>query len=197
MNVQVKSSSGITLVPIESKLMDDREIFVEGEIDISCACGFMKKVMLLNQENSRKPIWVLVNAHGDDVQSGLLMYDVIQTSKAPVKIFCTGKAYSMAAILFAGGNHGRYMLPHAELMLNDPVSGEQIFGFGKSMPDPSNPDNRQETKRKLVRILAKHTGKSESEVEKAVGCEHYFDPKESIAFGLCDEIAGLEKIWEG
>lgn len=194
MNVQVKSSNGITLVPIESRLMAGRKIFIEGEIDAEKACEFVKEMMLLNAEDPQKPIDVLINSPGGEINSGMLMYDVIQTSKAPVRTFCVGRAYSMGAVLFACGNHGRYMLPHGELMLHEPLLGNRIGGNSSSIKSIS--DSLLETKRKINQILSKHTGKSEEEVEKATCFEHYFSPEESIEFGLCDQIIEFDKIME-
>ena len=195
MNVQVKSSNGITLVPIESSLMASRKIFIEGEINTDTACEFVKKVMLLNNEDSKKPIDVLINSPGGEINSGMLMYDVIQASKAPIRMFCIGRAYSMGAVLFACGNHGRYILPHGELMIHEPLLGNRIGGNSSSIKSIS--DSLLETKKKMNQILAKHTGKTEEEVEKATGFDHYFDPKESVEFGLSDEIVGFDRIVEG
>ena len=195
MNVQVKSSNGITLVPVDSKLMANRKIFIEGEIDAEKACEFVKEVMLLNGEASQSPIDVLINSPGGEINSGMLMYDVIQASKAPIRMFCIGRAYSMGAVLFACGNHGRYMLPHGELMIHEPLLGNRVGGNSSSIKSIS--DSLLETKRKMNQILAKHTGKSEEEVEKATGFDHYFSPEESVEFGLCDQIVGFDKIMEG
>ena len=195
MNVQVKSSNGITLVPVDSKLMANRKIFIEGEIDAEKACEFVKEVMLLNGEDSQSPIDVLINSPGGEINSGMLMYDVIQASKAPIRMFCIGRAYSMGAVLFACGNHGRYMLPHGELMIHEPLLGNRVGGNSSSIKSIS--DSLLETKRKMNQILAKHTGKSEEEVEKATSFDHYFSPEESVEFGLCDQIVGFDKIMEG
>ncbi len=194
MNVQVKSSNGIALVPIESRLMANRKIFIEGEIDADTACDFVKKVMLLNSEDSQKPIDVLINSPGGEINSGMLMYDVIQASKAPIRLFCIGKAYSMGAVLFACGNHGRYMLPHGELMIHEPFLGGRVGGNSSSIKSIS--DSLLETKKKMNKILAKHTGKSEKAIEKASNHDHYFSPEESVAFGLCDEIIDFSRIME-
>ena len=138
MNVQVNSSNGITLVPVESRLMAERKIFIEGEINAGIACEFVKEVLLLNGEDVQRPIDVLINSPGGEINSGLLMYDVIQASRAPIRMFCMGKAYSMAAILFACGNHGRYILPHGELMLHEPLLGNCVGGNSSSMRSISN-----------------------------------------------------------
>ena len=92
MNIQVKSSNGITLVPIDSHLMSKRKIFIEGEIKSETACEFVKKVILLNSEDRQKYIDVLINSPGGEINSGMLMYDVIQSSIAPIRMFCIGKA---------------------------------------------------------------------------------------------------------
>lgn len=194
MDIQVKSSNGITLVPIESQLMSNRKIFIEGEIDTNSACEFIKKVMYLNHESAQKPIDVLINTHGGEINSGLLIYDVIQSSCAPIRMFCIGKAYSMGAVLFACGNHGRYMLPHAELMIHEPLLGNRVGGNSSSIKSIS--DSLLETKEKLNQILAKHTGKSKKEIEQATSYDHFFSPEESISFGLCDKIIDFDKVVE-
>lgn len=194
MNIQVKSSNGITLVPIDSRLMAKRKIFIEGEIDAEKACEFVKEVMLLNADDPKSPIDVLINSPGGEINSGMLMYDVIQASKAPIRMFCIGRAYSMGAVLFASGNHGRYILPHGELMIHEPLLGNRVNGNSSSIKSIS--DSLLETKKKMNRILAKHTGKSEQEVEEATGFDHYFSPEESIEFGLCDQIVEFDKIME-
>ncbi len=195
MNVLIKSSNGITQVSADSKLLSQRKVFIEGEISPETACEFIKKIMVLNEEDSAKPIDVLINSPGGEINSGMLMYDVIQASKAPIRMFCIGRAYSMGAVLFAGGNHGRYMLPHSELMIHEPLLGTRVGGNSSSIKSIS--DSLWETKKKLNRILAKHTGKSEEEVEKASSYDHYFSPEESKDFGLCDGIVDFNMIMEG
>lgn len=194
MYVQVKSSNGITLVPAGTRLMAARKLFIEREISPETACEFVKKVLLLNKEDAKKPIDVLINSPGGEINSGMLMYDVIQASKAPIRMFCIGRAYSMSAVLFACGNHGRYMLPHSELMLHEPLLGNCVGGNSSSIKSIS--DSLVETRRKLNQLLAKHTGKTEEEVERETGFDHYFSPEESVEFGLCDEIVGFDKIME-
>ncbi len=194
MDVQIKSSSGIMLVPVESCLMSERNIFIEGEINSDSACEFVKKVMYLNGESTVKPINVLINSNGGEINAGMLMYDVIQASKAPIRMFCVGHAYSMGAVLLASGSHGRYILPHAELMLHEPLLGNRVGGNSSSIKSIS--DSLMESKRKMNQILAKHTGKTEEEVEAATSYDHYLTPEESVEFGLCDEIVGFDRIMD-
>lgn len=195
MNIEVKSAHGISLIPVETRLMTSRKIFIEGEINAEVACNFVKQIMLLNKEDSEAPIDVLINSPGGEINAGLLMYDVIQSSKAPIRMFCIGRAYSMGAVLFACGQHGRYMLPHGELMLHEPLLGSQVGGNSSTIQSIS--ESLLETKKKLNEILAKHTGRPIEELEKATSYDHYFSAQESIDFGLCDEIVDFSKIMEG
>lgn len=195
MNILVKSSNGITQVSADSKLLSQRKVFVEGEINAETACEFVKKIMLLNAEDSNKPIDVLINSPGGCINSGMLMYDVIQASKAPIRTYCIGRAYSMGATLLACGNHGRYILPHGEVMIHEPLLGNRVGGNSSSIKSIS--ESLLETKRKMNQILAKHTGQSEQAVEEATSFDHYFDPEESLKFGLVDEIVDFGKLMEG
>lgn len=194
MNVLVKSSSGITQVSADSKLLSQRKVFIEGEISSESACEFIKKILILNEEDTDKPIDVLINSPGGEINSGMAIYDVIQASKAPIRMFCIGRAYSMGAVLFSSGNHGRYMLPHSELMLHEPLLGNRVSGNSSSIQSIS--ESLLETKRRMNQILARHTRKSEEEVEKATSYDHYYSPEESREFGLCDEIVDFNKIME-
>ena len=87
------------------------------------------------------------------------------------------------------------MLPHSELMLHEPLLGSGVRGNASSIRSIS--DSLMDTKKKMNQILAKHTGKTMEEIEKATRFDHYFSPEESIEFGLADEIVGLNKIMEG
>lgn len=195
MNIQVKSSNGITLVPAESRLLSDRKIFIEGEINEKTALEFLKQMMILVKEDKNLPIDVLINSPGGKINSGLMMYDVIQSCEAPVRMFCIGGAYSMAAVLFASGKHGRFMLPNSELMLHEPLISNGVSGNASSIQSIS--ESLLATREKMNGILAKHTGKTVEEIEEATRFDHYYSAEESIAFGLADEIAGFEKIMEG
>lgn len=194
MNILVKSSNGITQVSADSKLLSQRKVFVEGEINAETACEFVKKIMLLNAEDSNKPIDVLINSPGGCINSGMLMYDVIQASKAPIHTWCIGRAYSMGAILLCCSNHGRYILPHGEVMIHEPLLGNRVGGNSSSIKSIS--ESLLETKRKMNQILAKHTGQSEQTVEESTSFDHYFDPEESRKFGLVDEIVDFAKLME-
>lgn len=194
MNILIKSSNGITQVSADSKLMSQRKVFIEGEINAETACDFLKKIMILNAEDSNRPIDILINTPGGCINSGMLIYDVIQASKAPVRTFCIGRAYSMGAVLLSCGNHGRYILPHGEVMIHEPLLGDRVGGNSSSIKSIS--ESLLETKHKMNMILAKHIGQSEETVEEATSYNHYFSPEESLEFGLVDEIVDFGKIME-
>lgn len=195
MNVLMKSCNGLSLIPVESNLLAQRKVFVEGTISSEMACEFARQILFLNQEDQSAPIDAIINSTGGEINAGLFMYDVLQASKAPIRIICAGRAYSMAAVLFASGNHGRYMLPHAELMLHEPLLGSRIDGNSSSLKSIS--DSLLEAKNKLNQILAHHCGKSMEEIECATSYDHYFTAEEAIAFGLCDRVIEFSYLMEG
>jgi len=106
-----------------------------------------------------------------------------------------GRAYSMAAVLLAAGRHGRYILPNSEVMIHQPLLGSPVTGNCSSIKSVSDKMNKE--KKKMNRLLAKHTGKTEKQIEKATGYDHFFDADEAVAFGLCDGIIGFDEIMEG
>lgn len=196
MNVEVRSSNGITVMPVETRLLStNRSIFLEGEINNDSALEFVKQLMLLISEDASKPINVLINSPGGEINSGMLIYDAIHSSIAPIRLFCLGRAYSMAALIFLSGTNGRYMLKNSELMLHEPLLSGRIGGNTTSIKEIS--DSLIKTRDKLNKIISTHSGKSIKEVEKATDHDHFYTAEESIEFGLCDEIVDFSKIMEG
>ena len=194
MYIQKKSSNGIILVPLDTSLMAERKVFIEGEINQETADNFVKKLIFLSLDEPHKPIDVIIDSPGGEVNPGMLMYDCIQSCKTAIRLYCMGKAYSMAALIFACGNHGRYILPHSELMLHEPLLGSKVSGNASSIRSIS--DSLMETRQRMNHLLAKHTGKSEKELEEATSYDHYFSAQESIDFGLADKVIGFEKLLE-
>ena len=195
MHIQIKSSRGVELIPDETIFLTERKIFIEGEINQIVACQFMRKVMYLNNDDHKSPITVFINTQGGEINAGMLIYDVIQSSIAPLKLVCISQAYSMGAVIFAGGKNGRCMLPNSELMIHEPLLGSRIGGNSSSIKSISEILN--ETKNKLTAILSKHTGQKISVIEEAIRYDHYFTPEEAISFGLCDEITDFGNIIKG
>ncbi len=191
--IQTKSSSGITLVPIESRFLSQRKIFLEGEVNGESANRFLKEVLYLNSEDSEAPIDLLLNSPGGEVRAGLQIYDCIQGSSAPIRIFCVGQACSMAALLLACGRHGRrYLLPHAEVMIHEPRLQGNLGGSASSLRSIS--ENMADTRRKMELLLSRHTGKTVEEIAAATAYDHFMTPEEAVAFGLGDEVVGFERL---
>ena len=171
-------------------MADQRKIFIEGEINADKALEFIKQLLCLGDE-SDKPVNALINTPGGEINSGLLMYDAIVGSRTPVRMICTGRAYSMGAVLFACAKE-RYMLPNSELMIHQPLLGGKVSGNASSIRSIS--DSLLETKTKMNRILAKHTGKTEEEIDQATSFDYYFTPEEAVEFGLADRIISFSEI---
>ncbi len=192
MQVQVKSAGGISLIPMETRHLSKRRIFIQGEITMEKACDFADKVLLLNDESETQCIDVFITSPGGEIQAGMLMYDVIQSSEAPIRMFCRGAAYSMAAVLFACGRHGRYMLPNSELMLHEPLLGNAVRGNASSIRIMS--EELLEVSGRLNQLLSQHTGRSLSEIEEACSYDHFFTAPQSVDFGLADGVVGYMQM---
>ena len=186
----IKTSSGIIQVSMETKHLSRRLVSVRGEITEEAAIDFTDQILDLNME-SDEPITILINSHGGEINSGLLMLDAIVGSKAPVRTVCRGKAYSMAAVLFASAKE-RLMLPNSELMLHQPLMGGRISGNASSIKSIS--DSLLETKARLNQLIASFTGKTEEEIDQASDFDHYFSPKEAVEFNLCDRIISFAEL---
>ena len=192
MQIQVKSSHGITLVPLETKLLDERKVFIEGVITQESACEFTKKIMYLNAIDPDSPIECFISSTGGEIPSGLQMYDVLQSSHAPIRTYCLGEAYSMGAVLFASGVHGRYILPHSEVMIHEAMIDSSLSGKASSVRIAA--ENLLASQNLINSILAKHTGKTLAEVGQAASYDHFFTADECIAFGLADKIISFAEI---
>lgn len=187
MNTIIKSSNGISLAPIESRLLSDRKLFIEGEITAASACEFVRAIMLLIKEDAGKPIDIYINSPGGEVNAGLLIYDTLKGVKTEINLHCIGMAASMAAIILAGGKKGhRFILRHSRTMIHEPLISGGVGGSATSIKRTA--ESIMETKRISVELLASDTGKTRKEVEAAISFDNYMNAEESIAFGLCDTI---------
>ena len=195
MHTQIKTANGIALIPLETRHLAKRRILVKGKIDMEAACEFADKIMLLNDESREEPIDVFITSGGGEIRAGMMMYDVVQSSPAPVRMFCRGVAHSMAAVLFASGRHGRYLLPNSELMLHEPLLGNAVRGNVTSIRTIS--DELMQVNAQMNELLAKHTGKTLDEIEKATSYDHFFTAEESVEFGLADAVINFEQMMGG
>lgn len=187
MNTIIKSSNGITLVPVESRLLTDRKVFIEGEINAASACDFVKCLMLLIKEDAGKPIDVYINPPGGEVVSGMLILDALKGLKTEVNLHCVGMAASMAAILLSAGEKGhRFVSPHAKIMIHEPLIAGGVGGSASSIKRTA--ESILETKAMTVELLAKSTGRTKEEIEVAISYDNYMNAEECIEFGIADRV---------
>ena len=191
-NVIHRSSSGLNIIPLETVNFDKRIVEIHGEITQASAFEFALSLQHLNSVSETEPITVLINSPGGSIDAGLLMYDAIQTSPAPIRLVVLGAAYSMAAVVFASGKAGRYMLPNSKLMLHEPLLGCPIDGNTSSIKTIS--DDLLATRDKINTILAKHTGKTKAEIEAVTKHDQYFTAEESVKFGMADKVITFSEL---
>lgn len=181
-----ESSEGKRELSLMTKHFTNRRVFLQGEINAESVNDLVIQLLYLEKE-SQEPIYLYINSGGGEVNAGLLLYDVIQGMKAPIYMYCTGMAASMAAVILAGGQKGRrFILPHSKTMIHEPLIGGGVGGSATSIRNIS--ENILKTKAILNGILAKHTGKTLEEIDEATSSDHYMDAEESLAFGICDAI---------
>lgn len=181
-----ESAQGVREVSVQTRLLTQRNIFLNGEINADTANSILMQLLFLEAE-SQDPINLYINSPGGEVTSGLLIYDVIQATSVPVNMYCTGIAASMAAVILAGGQKGRrFILPHSKTMIHEPLISNGVGGSATSIKSIS--DSILETRDITNGILAAHTGKTIEEINEITTHDHYMNAKETVEFGLCDEV---------
>ena len=194
-NIIQRTASGLNVIPLETVNFDKRIVNIHGTVTQDSAFEFALSLHHLNSISKTEPITVLVNSPGGSIDAGLLMYDAIQESPAPVRLVVLGAAYSMAAVIFASGKAGRYILPNSKLMLHEPLLGCPIDGNTSSIKTIS--DDLLATRDKINAILAKHTGKKKTEIEEVTKHDHYFTAEESVKFGMADKVITFSEFVKG
>jgi ATP-dependent Clp protease, protease subunit len=166
-------------------LLENRVIFLQGEIFDGNANELVMKLLYLQSENRRKDIHFYINSPGGSVTSTLAIYDTMQMISPPVATYCVGLAASGGAVLLAGGAKGkRFALQHAKVMIHQPHGG-----VGGQVSDIEIQANEIiKTRHALNEILANHTGRSHDEIAKACDRDYYMTALEAKAFGIVDDI---------
>ena len=173
---------------IYSRLLKERLIFVVGPVDDYMANIVVAQMLFLESENPEKDIALYINSPGGVVSSGLAIYDTMQFIKPDVSTICIGQAASMGAVLLAGGAAGkRYCLPHARIMIHQPLGGFQ----GQAADMEIHAKEMLETRDRLNHILARHTGQSVERIKQATDRDRFMDWNEAVRYGLIDRV--LEK----
>lgn len=185
--VERESVNGIQEVSLYTNAFSNRKLFLFGPIDEKTVYSFTAQMLYL-MEDEQSPIDIYINSPGGEVNSGLAIYDLIQSCKAPINMYCIGMAASMGALIFAGGKKGhRFMLPHSKVMIHEPLIPNGVGGSASSIK--STADSILQTRELLNGILAKHTGKTLEEINKATDHDNFMTANEAIEFGLCDKVA--------
>jgi len=180
-----QSTRGERSFDIFSRLLRERIIFVNGEVEDQMAALICAQLLFLESENPGKEISLYINSPGGVVTAGLAIYDTMQFIKSPVSTLCMGTAYSMGSFLLAGGAPGRRMaLPNASILVHQPSGGAQ----GKVTDVLIHAEESRKVKARINRIYAKHCGRTIEEVEHTLDRDRYMSPEEARDWGLIDSI---------
>lgn len=180
-----ETSEGFSRCAIQDEMFQRREIECVGEITEESVYSLILQLRYLASENPDAAITMFINSPGGSVTSGLALYDVMQAIRCPVRTVCTGIAASMAALLFISGS-SREMLPHARVMVHDPLIPGGIGGTALKI-DALAKDLMQ-VRETTAAIIAAHTGRSLDEVYAKTATDSYFNAGEAVAWGLADRI---------
>jgi ATP-dependent Clp protease protease subunit len=182
-----KTHSGSSLTPLETACFEEGFLFIEGEITEATATAFIQNGILLAAKG--KPITVILNTNGGDLQAGMNLYDFL--TALPDVTTVALKAYSMGAVLFAAGGR-RVMLPHSQLMTHGPLISGGVSGSCSSVEAAASVLKAK--KAQMAKLLARHTGKTVKELNRILSKDTYFNAEEASAFGLCDTVTTWDKI---
>lgn len=180
-----ETSSGTSFSEIRDEMFSDREILCVGEINSVTVNSLINQIRYLAKSDPEKEIMMYINSPGGEVSSGLALYDVMKAVKCPIRTVCVGTAASMAAVLFASGSE-RDMLPHARIMIHDPLIIGGAAGSALVMKRLS--DDLLRTREIMCGILAEHTGRTLEEIYEKTASDSFFYADEAIKFGLADKV---------
>lgn len=170
---------------IFSRLLKDRIIFVDGEINDATADLVVAQLLFLESENPKKDINLYINSPGGSVTAGLAIYDTMQYISCPVRTICIGQACSMAAIILSAGAKGnRFILPNARVMLHQPSGGAE----GQASDIIVTNKELQRIKELSISILSSHTSKSREEISHDLLRDFYLDADQAVEYGIVDKV---------
>ncbi len=180
-----KTPQGERAYDIYSRLLEDRIIFLGSAIDADVANTVIAQMLFLQKQDAKKDITLYVNSPGGHVTAGLAIYDTMQYISCDVVTVCIGLAASMGSVILAGGAKGkRFSLPHAEVMIHQPLGGAE----GQATDIKIAAKHIERTGNTLYKILAKHTGQDIKKVEADCDRDNFMTAEEAKAYGLIDKI---------
>ncbi len=170
---------------IYSRLLKERVIFLVGTIEDHMANLVVAQLLFLESESADKDIHLYINSPGGMVNSGLAIYDTMQFVKPDVNTVCVGQAASMGALILAGGAKSkRFALPHARVMIHQPMGGAQ----GQATDIDIQAKEILKLRERLNQIMVKHTGKTIKTINRDTDRDHFMDSKEALDYGIIDSV---------
>ena len=175
---------------IYSRLLKDRIIFIGSGIDDHVSNLVIAQLLFLQMDDAKKDIHIYINSPGGSVTAGLAIYDTMQFVTCDVNTYCMGMAASMGAFLLCAGTKGkRFALPNSDIMIHQ-VSGG---AHGTASDVERSVEFRYKLNRRLIRIIAENTGKSEDQVKKDADRDYSMTAQEAQEYGLVDEVVKYRK----
>ncbi|MDD2653039.1 MAG: ATP-dependent Clp endopeptidase proteolytic subunit ClpP [Sulfurimonas sp.] len=180
-----KTARGERSYDIYSRLLKDRIIMLSGEVNDAVASSIVAQMLFLEAEDPEKDIYFYINSPGGVVTAGMAIYDTMNYIRPDVVTICVGQAASMGAFLLSSGTKGkRYALPHARIMIHQPLGGAQ----GQATDIAIQAKEILRMKEELNAILAKNTGQDIQTVEKDTDRDNFMSAAESKEYGMIDEV---------
>ena len=180
-----KTSGGERSYDIYSRLLQERIVFLNNEVNDDVAGLIVSQLLFLESQDTTKDISLYINSPGGSVTAGLAIYDTMNYIKCDVATYCMGMAASMGAFLLSGGANGkRYALPNAEIMIHQPSGGAR----GQETEIRIVADHILKTREKLNRIMAENTGKPFDVIQADTERDNYLTAQEAMEYGLIDHV---------
>lgn len=180
-----QTTRGERAYDIYSRLLKDRIIFLGSSIDDNVANTVIAQMLFLEAEDPDKDIWLYINSPGGVVPAGLAIYDTMQYIRPQINTICMGLAASMGAVLLAAGSPGkRFTLPHARIMIHQPLGGVQ----GQAADIAIHAQEILRTREILNEILAKHTGQPLERIQKDTDRDFFMSAEDAKKYGIVDEV---------
>ena len=180
-----QTGSGERTYDIYSRLLKDRIIFLGDEINDDVASVIVAQLLFLEAEDPDKDISIYINSPGGSVTAGMAIYDTMQYIKPEISTICVGMAASMAAVILSSGTKGkRYALPHAEVMIHQPLGGFR----GQAEDIKIHADWILRTRETLNRILSENTGQSIETIARDTNRDNFMYAETAREYGLIDQV---------
>jgi ATP-dependent Clp protease protease subunit len=180
-----KTGRGERAYDIYSRLLKDRIIMLHGEVNDQSASLIVSQLLFLEAEDPEKDIYLYINSPGGVVTAGMSIYDTMNYIKPDVVTICMGQAASMGSFLLSSGEKGkRYALPHARIMIHQPLGGAQ----GQATDIEIHTREILRIKKELNEILAKNTGKTVKKIQSDTERDNFMSAEEAVEYGLIDKV---------